>query len=728
MAQKSKWDEVLGVVCLALTALVSLALITYDPRDPSLNVATYRASFHNYAGSFGAYLADLLFQVFGLAAYMLPVPLAAAGWKKVRSRAIRWWYFKFLSFGLLLFSISGLEHLFMKRPPYEVNYSSGGVVGSLVGNGLAGYFNVPGATVLLAAATMLGILLSTEASLGGAAERAQRAGSGAARWLAARVGKRKEKPETKKAASSRELTIPEMRVDAAMRPAPGAEASAPLVKQPVLSRLSTPGRMSAAEKKLALPDIDLLPSPPDHNPVEEAELLEKAQQLAVKCSEFDVTGSVLQVHPGPVVTTFEFKPDAGVKYSRITSLVDDLCLALKAESIRIDRIPGKSTVGIEVPNKKREVIYLREIIESETFRKSASKLTLALGKLIDGETYVTDLARMPHLLIAGATGTGKSMAVNAMITSILYKATAEEVKFIMIDPKRLELGVYEDIPHLLTPIVTDPQFAANALRWATTEMENRYKQLAAYGVRNIEQFNMLARSTRGGGAELRPLPYVVILIDELADLMMVASKDVEETLTRLAQMARAVGIHLILSTQRPSVDVITGLIKANFPSRISFRVSSKVDSRTILDSNGGEQLLGNGDMLFLPPGTARLIRVHGAYISEKETHQIADFLRQQAKPEYNETILEPREGESESSAMAPDYDDELYDEAVRVVVDIGKASTSVLQRRLRIGYGRAARLIDLMEREGIVGPPDGSKPREILVKPDYFDEVDRRED
>jgi DNA segregation ATPase FtsK/SpoIIIE, S-DNA-T family len=434
-----------------------------------------------------------------------------------------------------------------------------------------------------------------------------------------------------------------------------------------------------------------------------------------------------------VVTTYEFKPEAGIKYSRITSLVDDLCLAMKAESILIERVPGKSTVGIEVPNPHREIIHLREVVESSEFSASPSKLTLCLGKDITGKIKIGDLAQMPHLLIAGSTGAGKSVAINSMILSMLFKATPEEVKLILIDPKRLELGLYDGIPHLYTPIVTEPKQAANVLRRATLEMEARLKKLAEHGVRNIDQYNKIFEpdSTLSlfdtNGERERPLPYLVIVIDELADLMMVEPQNVEESITRLAQMARAVGIHLILATQRPSVDVITGLIKANLPSRISFRVASKVDSRTILDSNGSEALLGRGDMLFMPPGTARLLRLHGPLVTEKEIGKVVDWWKAQSEPHYNEDFLKPfREKESDGPEEEEDSAelDEVYDEAVRLVVESGKASTSLLQRRLRVGYGRAARLIDLMQRDGIVGAPDGSKPREVLKRPDWLSEVD----
>jgi S-DNA-T family DNA segregation ATPase FtsK/SpoIIIE len=468
-----------------------------------------------------------------------------------------------------------------------------------------------------------------------------------------------------------------------------------------------------------LPTIDLIETPIGHFEQAEDELRDRATILAEKCKEFSVTGHIHRINPGPVVTTFEFKPDPGIKYSRVVGLADDLCLALKAESIRIDRIPGKSTVGIEAPNAQREKISLRDVIESTKFQQSPSKLTLALGKTINGEEYVADLARMPHLLIAGATGAGKSVTLNAIICSILYKASPEEVKFIMVDPKRVELGLYEGIPHLLTPIVTDPKRAANALKWAVNEMEARYRKLAALGVRNIEQYNRQVLEMTSPtlfdepGEPLKPLPYIVIAIDELADLMMIARSEVETSIARLAQMARAVGIHLILATQRPSVDIITGVIKANIPCRMAFRVSSKVDSRTIIDSNGAEALLGQGDMLFLPPASSRLVRVHGSFASEVEIKRITDFIRQQAEPDYNEEVTLSEQETMDSDGFEGEQD-ELFDEALAIVTDMSRASTSVLQRRLSIGYGRAAKILDSMERQGFIGPGEGSKPRKVL--------------
>jgi S-DNA-T family DNA segregation ATPase FtsK/SpoIIIE len=504
--------------------------------------------------------------------------------------------------------------------------------------------------------------------------------------------------------------------------------------RPTPMSIEEPELKAPAERKAGaytLPPLALLDPPQAERKVDERELMDAARQLQDKCREFSVEGDIVQILPGPVVTTYEFKPDAGVKYSKITGLSDDLSLAMRAESVLIDRIPGRSTVGIQIPNPQREAISLRELLESEPYRKSPSKLAIALGKTIHGEPYVSDLATMPHLLIAGSTGTGKSVGLNAMLTSILYRATPDQVRFIMIDPKRLELGMYEDIPHLLTPVVVEPKLAANALRWAVREMEERYKTLAAFGVRNIEQFNRnLKASIDAGevrtdaktGEPFKTLPFVVVVIDELADLMMVASNEVEQSICRLAQMARAVGIHLILATQRPSVDVITGLIKANMPSRISFRVSSKVDSRTILDANGAEALLGKGDMLFLPPASSRVMRLHGAYISEQESARLASFLRKQGQPTYDRSITD-EEKSSEGGGGGFEKDD-LYDEAARIVVSSGQASISYLQRRLRIGFSRAARLVDMMEAEGLVSSGQGGKAREVLVDKDYFDEVD----
>ena len=481
-----------------------------------------------------------------------------------------------------------------------------------------------------------------------------------------------------------------------------------------------------------LPPSTLLHRSDEAQIVREDELRTEAQVLVEKCAEFDVRGQVVRINPGPVVTTFEFRPEAGVKYSRVTGLAEDLCLAMSAESILIERMAGKSTVGMQVPNHNRETIWLRDVIEAENFRNSKSKLTLAMGKDINGSIVTADLATMPHVLIAGSTGSGKSVAINAMIMSVLFKATPAQVRMILVDPKRVELGMYEGIPHLFTPIITEPKLAANALRNAVREMERRLKLLASRSVRNIEQYNRLfdggTRSLFEDSPDEQPLPYIIIIIDELADLMMLDKANVEEAITRLAQMARAVGIHLVLATQRPSVDVITGLIKANVPTRMSFRLATKVDSRTILDSNGAESLLGRGDMLFLPPGTSRLQRVHAPFVTEDEIAAVTDFWKKQGQAEYVQGFLEaPKDAAGRDADVGDEGDeenDELFQDAVRLVLEFGKASTSLLQRRLRIGYGRAAHLIDMMEREGIVGPADGSRPREILKPPDWLNEVE----
>jgi S-DNA-T family DNA segregation ATPase FtsK/SpoIIIE len=504
----------------------------------------------------------------------------------------------------------------------------------------------------------------------------------------------------------------------------------------------TPAKYTQPERKrrasFRTPPPDLLQEAQARSAWDGQELKETAVKIKEKLEEFNVRGSVTQINPGPVVTTFEFKLEAGMKYARITGLHEDLCLGLQAESILIERIPGKNTVGIEVPNSKREVISLREILESDEFDRNPSPLTIAMGKDIDGRIKVAALDTMPHLLIAGSTGSGKSVMLNSLIMSILYKATPHQVRMIMVDPKRLEFGLYEGIPHLLTPVITEAKKATNALRNAVLEMERRLKLLASQGVRNIEQYNKKIRALESKPRSLfededtvdeplEQLPYILIVIDELADLMMLERANVEESVMRLAQMARAVGMHLVLATQRPSVDVITGVIKANFPSRVSFRVATKVDSRTVLDDNGAEHLLGKGDMLFLPPGSSRLMRVHGSYVSESETNRVVEFWKEQAQPDYDQSyLIAPISDEDEDEEDFDGPEDPMYREAVRVVCEMGKASTSTLQRRLRLGYGRAARILDMMQRDGIIGPPDGSRPRDVLKRPDWLAEVENQ--
>jgi DNA segregation ATPase FtsK/SpoIIIE, S-DNA-T family len=529
---------------------------------------------------------------------------------------------------------------------------------------------------------------------------------------------------------------------AAKPPMPARQPSATPPAHAETQSISVKGRADADARPVTLaprsvsgfrlPPSTLLTRSDGSQIVREEDLRGQARMLVEKCAEFDVRGQVVQINPGPVVTTFEFRPEAGIKYSRVTGLAEDLCLAMSAESILIERMAGKSTVGIQVPNHERETIWLRDVIEAENFTQTKSKLTLAMGKDINGRIVTADLATMPHVLIAGSTGSGKSVAINAMIMSVLYKATPQQVRMILVDPKRVELGMYEGIPHLFTPIITEPKLAANALRNAVREMERRLKLLASRSVRNIDQYNKLfdnqTPSLFEDATAEQPLPHIIIIIDELADLMMLDKSNVEEAITRLAQMARAVGIHLVLATQRPSVDVITGLIKANVPTRISFRLATKVDSRTILDSNGAEALLGRGDMLFLPPGTSRLQRLHAPFVTEKEIAAVVGFWKNQGEAEYVQGFLEsPRDDKGRDLDAEPEDgegNDELFEDAVRLVLEFGKASTSLLQRRLRIGYGRAAHLIDMMERDGIVGPADGSKPREILKPPDWISQIE----
>ena len=743
-----KASEFLGVVLLAASLLLALSLLSYSGLDPATNVSSSSPDYANYAGELGAWSSDYLFHNLGLSALYLPLLLLVMGYQRLRGYYWNYPFVKLLGFTCTLAALSAGLTFLPPNLPDTVNFTAGGILGMMIAHFLVIYLNFPGSLIVVGTLFILSLMLTTRFSLDASLHWLQ-----GRNWnLLAEVAgpyndwKKRRRQKTQLARLSEKKRIVTQTAPQPMpaeQPVPPPEdtvedtptvtlklppdsipPSPAAVTETASTDLLTPVRETQIIQPYRFPNLDFLASSGEAGEIDEEELIERARLLSAKCAEFDVHGRVLQIHPGPVVTTFEFKPEAGVKYSRITNLADDLCLALRAESIRIDRIPGKNTVGIEVPNLDRQIIGLREILEGAAFQQPGSKLTLALGKLINGNSYVSDLARMPHLLIAGATGSGKSVALNCVVCSLLYKASPAEVRLIMIDPKRLELGVYEGIPHLLTPIVTDPRKSANALNWAVTEMEQRYKTLAQEGVRNIDQYNQLVDECAEGFEEKERLPYIVLIVDELADLMMTAGKEVEASLTRIAQMARAVGIHLILATQRPSVDVLTGLIKANFPCRVSFRVSSRVDSRTILDSNGAERLLGNGDMLFLPPGTSRLIRIHGAFVSEKEIRKITDFLKHQGEPHYREEILEGESDGKEGTLLdVGQLEDVLYEEAARFVVEAGRASTSLLQRRLRVGYGRAARLLDMMEHEGLVAPPDGSKAREVLVPPDYFEQV-----
>ena len=776
--ENKRLNELVGFLCISLAVLISLALISYSPRDGSFNVSAQSAdgaATNNWMGPVGAYASDLLFQIFGFPAFLLPMAIAVLGSRWCRSRTIDSQFAPLAGYSLLLVSLPSLLALF-PFPAVRGAIPAGGIVGSLISSELLAGFNFWGALLVAVALFFTSLFMTTRFSFAGthawatgpkgpigAVERLglQKAQVRWHDWRQRREQERMRRRVEESRLSGRKPVPPQATSKTALLETSSAlsneseeadadekDSKSSAVKAPIfVFHTEKPAAKKTAEPKIAkgnqnykLPPVSLLHEGERGQKLDEEELKQRARAIEAKCQEFDVDGRVTQINPGPVVTTFEFKPEAGIKYSRIIGLTEDLCLALQAESILIERIPGKSTIGIEVPNDRRQTIALREIIEAPEFIHSPSKLTLAMGRDLHGRIRVTELAAMPHLLIAGSTGTGKSVFINSLMMSILFKASPDEVKLVLVDPKRLELSLYENIPHLIAPVVTDPKIASNVLRNATREMENRLKLLAQRGVRNIDQYNRTFKKDQSLSLfdsveepEHKPLPYLIIVIDELADLMMVDTNNVEESITRLAQMARAVGIHLILATQRPSVDVITGLIKANFPARISFRVASKVDSRTILDSNGAESLLGRGDMLYLPAGSARLHRIHGPLVTEDEISEVCDFWRDQAQAKYQEELLEaPKDengkaGEGSGDADAEggdDVDDDLYQDAVRVVCDAGRASTSTLQRRLRIGYGRAARLIDLMEKDGIVGPPDGTKPREVLKNRNWMKDFD----
>jgi DNA segregation ATPase FtsK/SpoIIIE, S-DNA-T family len=787
-------NELIGFLLFVSALLLFLALASYSPLDPSFNsasVLTTARGARNWIGIVGAVISDLCLQALGIGAFLLPVFPAMVGTRWFRSRKVQSPVAKSLGGLWLIVFVPAFLALLPGHLHWLGVIPIEGLLGRIVGDVLVHYLNLAGAYIVCATVLAVALYLSTAFSFSSLQvwfptrfafllalrdrwrdwreERAKRRMQKElekrratkpvvnTQLVPGRLITAAPEPRAGRSLDSRQdagaTTVARTGIDRMMSPepepiAPNA-APASLLPPPAQSGIIVPEVTERADSgtkakttmpRIAgtykLPPSALLHRADGQTSVDPEELKLLAQVLTEKYAEFDVHGQVTQINPGPVVTTFEFKPEAGIKYSRITNLTEDLCLALKAESILVERMAGKSTVGIQVPNRDREIIWLRENIEAPEFVGSKSKLTLSVGKDINGRIAVADLAAMPHLLIAGSTGTGKSVAINAFIMSILYKATPDQVRLILVDPKRLELGNYEGIPHLLTQIITEPKLAANALRNAVREMERRLKLLAEKGVRNIDQYNRLfdddgTPSLFGEDSDECPIPYIVIIIDELADLMMLDSHNVEESITRLAQMARAVGIHLVLATQRPSVDVITGLIKANFPARISFRVATKVDSRTILDSNGAEALLGRGDMLYLPAGSARVHRLHAPFVTEKEIAAVVEFWRTQGQAEYVEEFLQPPREEreagepgSEGGADGEAENDPLFNDAVRLVVEFGKASTSLLQRRLRIGYGRAAHLIDLMERDGIVGAADGPKPREVLKRPDWISEVE----
>ncbi len=715
--------EIVGICLFFLVILTLISLVSYSPQDPSINHATDSVKSHNLFGEFGAHVAGILIGLFGLGAFWFPILLLIFS-TQFFGRHPRKAMVLTLTGGILLIvstgSLLGLKAL----PEHHINlfgtaFSSGGHVGIPLGSFLVRYTNMIGGTIIMAVIWLIGLILATGFSMISFFRRCQRAALFSAdrvktlliKWKerkkkSARFHKVKKEQKAKKKPEIKIKSNPPRKVKAV-----------PVPKQEVFDFMRKgPG--------FQLPSVNLLDDPKSRGvSVDDENLKMKSKLLEKKLDDFGVKGEVVAISPGPVITTFEYRPAPGIKINKIVNLTDDLALALRAMSIRIVApIPGKDAIGIEIPNTDRESVRLKEIIATPVFEKSRSKLTICLGKDIEGHPVITDLNKMPHLLIAGATGSGKSVGLNTMICSLLYKSTPDEVKMIMVDPKRIELSSYDGIPHLITPVVTNPKKATNALFWAVREMEKRYELLSEKKVRNIRQYNQKIGKEASENKENFPekLPYIVVVIDELADLMMLASRDVEVALTRLAQMARAAGIHLILATQRPSVNVLTGIIKANFQARISFQVSSKIDSRTIIDANGAENLLGNGDMLFMPPGTAKLQRIHGAYISEAEVSRITEFLRQQKLPEYDEAVTEAPEQESDGTNGEGEHD-ERYDEAVKLVTKTRQASISMIQRHLRIGYNRAARIIEVMEKEGIVGQSDGVKAREVLVK--GYDEI-----
>ncbi|SNB47303.1 DNA translocase FtsK [Geobacter sp. DSM 9736] len=745
-------SEIKGMGLGAAGLFLLIALASFHIDDLSFNSYSSETQIRNYGGYVGAQLADLLFQLWGVAGYLVPFALLYLAYRMLRFKEIRWLAYKFCAFIGLLVAVSSLfafniqfTEIFGQRVP------TGGVVGFKTSDILKSYLGISGALLLLLPMLAASIMVLSRFSFVLYAD-----------WWINVLGDRWERYREKRALN-RELLEKEPRP---------AGAAAPVIK-PLPVTVPVPEKKKEKEKKrenekiapvqeafefiradgsFRTPPLSLLDAPPAaERRVDREALTMNARLLEKKLKDFGVEGEVVEICPGPVVTMYEFAPGPGIKVSRIAGLADDLSMALQALSIRIVApIPGKGVVGIELPNRDREMVALREILATDEFHTGKMKLPLALGKDIAGAPLVTDLARMPHLLVAGATGSGKSVSINTMILSLLYTATPRDVRIIMVDPKMLELSVYEGIPHLLLPVVTNPKKASLALRWAVEEMGRRYRLMADKGVRNIDSYNKQLEREEKELAENRArdtvvvdevedptdeeaaaieefldkeeelehghLPYIVVIVDELADLMMVAGREIEESIARLAQMARAAGIHLILATQRPSVDVITGLIKANFPARISFQVSSKTDSRTILDCNGAEALLGMGDMLFLPPGTAKLMRSHGAFVSDAEVQRVVEFLKKQGKPVYDKRILEMKESDTKGGGAEDEEDDPQYDSAVALVAEARQASISMIQRRLRIGYNRAARIIEKMEQEGIVGPSDGtSKPREVFI-------------
>ncbi|MCP3961462.1 MAG: DNA translocase FtsK [bacterium] len=783
----AKGSEIVGMLLSAIVVLLAGSLLSYHPKDPSVlhRVADDSAVTHNLVGPFGAHLAALAISFLGLVSFAVPVLLGVLAWRRLARRESPRVTGRLFGLLAVLFALPPLLQLlfgqvFWRGYPLD----AGGALGAVVVDMLTSKLNPGGAFVILLTVLLVGGSLAAQSTLGDLLKLAQARMGTLGGWLRLASAQRRKRNEER---STQQRVIRYVRRHAGEQQA-GADRVAPSSAPPGESlpsestqdpamidlplrvqekkgeghfavrkvRSKAPAAKTSAAKKPAatprqeviafkpeevapekLPPVNLLKTDSIRKAHDERELVRLGEVIRESAAHFGIEGTIEGISPGPVITVYEFQPAPGIKVSRIVNLQDDLALALKAESVRIERLPGRSTLGVEVPNTTRSTIHLGHLIDYDRFKSSPSVLTMALGVDIYGQPYYADLATMPHLLVAGATGAGKSVGLQSMITSIIYKATREQVQFIFIDPKRIELGVYADIPHLKTEVVMNPKKAANALRWAVAEMERRYRLLAELHVRSIDYYNRAISdpkerkrlSLKEGESELnpddfKPLPYYVIVIDELADLMIVASAEVETSIARIAQMARAVGIHLIVATQRPSVDVLTGTIKANFPCRLSYATATRHDSRTILDTVGSEKLLGKGDALFVAPGTSRILRMHGGYISEQETASLIRWLKRHGKPELDLDVV--KEPETSKEAGGPGGgDDALFDEAARLVVKERMGSASYLQRRLRVGFSRAARLIDMLEADGLLGPAQGSKPREVLVPPDYFEEIDR---
>lgn len=743
-------------ILLAIALFMLTALISHDIKDPGWSYTGPAMQINNLAGTVGAWLSDVFYLLFGYLSYLFPVIIAYSGWLVLRGRkadgeidfrvlGVRW-----AGFLMTLATGCALVSLHFVIPHNSLPLDGGGILGRWLGDGLAARFGVLGSTLLLFSILLAGITLFSGLSWLGVMDHIGDRLLRSYDWLRQRINQfresREERREGDVARQNREKAV---KADSKKK----EERKQPVRIEPVIKKVEISERHSResqislfddAAGNAELPPLRLLDEAVVSGKGLSTEALEALSRLVeIKLKDFNIEVEVVAVHPGPVITRFELQPAPGIKASKITALSKDLARSLSLESVRVvEVIPGKTVVGLEIPNEQREIVALGEILMSKAYDKSSSSLTMALGKDISGHPVVADLAKMPHLLVAGTTGSGKSVGINAMLMSLLYKSTPEHVRLILIDPKMLELNVYDDIPHLLTPVVTDMSEAANALRWAVGEMERRYKLMASLGVRNITGFNRKVSEAIEAGtpikdplfvkdelmpdeepADLKPIPFIVVVVDEFADLIMVVGKKIEELIARLAQKARASGIHLILATQRPSVDVITGLIKSNIPTRIAFQVSSKVDSRTILDQMGAEQLLGHGDMLYLNAGSSMPERVHGAFVDDHEVHAVVAHLKQQGKPNYIPNLIQDNSdviklpGESMSSAEAGGESDALYDEAVKIVTQSGKASISYVQRRLKIGYNRAARMVEEMEAAGVVSSMQSNGQREVLAPP-----------